>query len=143
MQIEAADLRLADAVRLAGEGEREIRKIEKNGAVRVWFRGDEGLEQPSREFALGDVLEIQRPGDLFKAEPPPKTVEEARERIFKHMTALGWTVTRARFGRVNDYVTDPTDTVRLKLKSQAVALQVRWFDEGRWSWNSNTRSLGS
>ena len=26
MQIEAANLRLADAVRLAGEGEREIRK---------------------------------------------------------------------------------------------------------------------
>jgi hypothetical protein len=140
MQVEAAKLHLADVVRLAGNGEREITKIEKNGDVRMWFRGDD-LEQPATRVAeLGEVFEIQRPGDLFVI-PPPKNIQEAYARVFERMAALGWTVTPDGVG-LNSYVTDPTDTIRLKLKVQAVALQVRWFDKGSWRWKPKAHSLG-
>ena len=142
MQIEAGELRLADVVRMH-DGEREITRIEKNGEIRVWFRGEEANDEPSRVLLGSESVIIQRPGDLFEAPPPPKTVAEARERIFEHMAALGWTVKRHGFGEVNDYVTDPSDTVRIKLKYQAVALQQRWWDGKGWRWNANTTSWGS
>jgi phospholipid N-methyltransferase len=143
-------------VRLS-DGEREIQKITRNGAVRVWYRGEDPDEDPPHELEPGAVFEVQRPGDLFEAKPapqavpkpPPKTVAEGRERIFEHMRGLGWTVRLARYGERYDYVTDPSDTVRLKIKEQAVALQVRIFEDARyssksprWIWNPNTRSLG-
>jgi hypothetical protein len=66
---------------------------------------------------------------------------EAQDRIYERMRALGWTVDPVGVG-INSYVTDPTDTVRIKIKLQAVALQVRWFDKGSWRWHPKPRSLG-
>ena len=143
MKMEAKKLCLADVVRLA-DGTSELTHIAKDATgVRVWFRGSDPEDEPSATFEPERVLEVERPGSLFAATPPPKTVAEARARIIERMAALGWALNeRGGTNSANDYIADPSDTVRLKLKTEAVHLQVRKWMGSSWRWDPNTRSLG-
>ncbi|NVB43627.1 methyltransferase [Pseudenhygromyxa sp. WMMC2535] len=143
MQIEAAQLRMADVVLVPGVGEQEVRRLEAGtDRVRAWFRGDEAQDAPSQTWPPSEVLTIKRPGDMFEAPalPRPKTVHEANRRIIARLRAIGW---ESHQGGRYTYVSDPTDSVRLQLREQVVHHQGRIRNHrGSWTWNPNTASMG-
>jgi hypothetical protein len=166
MKIDAASLRIADVVRVPG-GEGEITKLDRDPEdptrVRAWLRGyDEGWsprtekeedEGPPHaiEWAQDEVLEVQRPGDLFpegeqaqtssepERQPLPRREHEAAAFLRKRLARERWIYQGPTLQSKREFMTDPTDTVRLQLVPQLelqsrieLGMVRRWRDVYRW-----------
>ena len=125
MQITAGELRVADVVRIPGDGEREIRRVKRteSGNVAAWFRGDEENDEPRVVWGPAVELEIQRPGDLFPRSEPTAapaakrmTADEARKLLIERLKAEGWRHEPRNRNRKIESIADPTDTFRVVIE---------------------------
>ena len=94
MRIEACALKIADRVRVPGHPEGEV--VRRHGVgpnVRVWFRGDEGNEEPSMVFDETSTLEVTRPGELVRRKQP---VDSRRDPIVDASPQSGGELQRER-----------------------------------------------
>ncbi len=143
MRIEASALRIADVVRVPGQGEGEVvRRQEVGPEVRVWFRGEEENEQPSMVFDGASAVEVARPGDLFpfRFKPP---LAPRQKRIVDALTPLGWTFHAADTPGGTDHLHDALDMTRVEFQGSRVIVFVRSKTADGWVWPSSGLVLGT
>jgi hypothetical protein len=76
MRIEASALKIADVVRVPGQGDAEIVRCEEVGPdILVWFRGDEEKDEPSMVLDFANAVEVARAREHRPATPTLRVVE--------------------------------------------------------------------